>query len=288
MKSSAIFGILLGFIAIFGSFVWEGGSPATLFLLPAITIVIGGTLAAGLIGSSFDMFRKIPKLLYIAFSSKQLDWLKVLDQIIKFSFIARRNGILSLEEYINKLDNPFMKKIFMVMIDGIDNKNLINIAEYELQSITERHYNNIGLFTKLGGYSPTMGIIGTVMGLIATFASAGSDPNTLIKHIASAFIATLWGIFMANIVWLPIADKLKNLHEEEMRLNNLIINGISSIQMGDTPSVIILKLSAAFPSSKQEEISKRLKRIKEQEMNERSNTQENTESRAQVVGYKVG
>jgi chemotaxis protein MotA len=104
----------------------------------------------------------------------------------------------------------------------------------------------------MGGYSPTMGIIGTVMGLIATLAAAGGDPNDLIRSIASAFIATLWGVFMANIVWLPIADKLKNIHHEEHLFMDMIVEGVLAIQAGEIPSVIKAKLNSMLPSGEQE------------------------------------
>ncbi len=273
MKLTTIIGILLGFVAIIGSFLWEGGSLSILFMLPAITIVIGGTLAAGITGSSLKMVAKIPKLFYLTISYKEYDWIKILDSIIRLASLTRKQGLLSIEEAVSKLEHPFMKKMFLIMIDGVAQENLINVAEFELQSITERHNENILFFSKLGGYSPTMGIIGTVMGLIGTFSSTGGDPNELIHHIATAFIATLWGIFMANIVWLPIADKLKYMHEEEIKLNHFILNGILSIQVGDTPSITMMKLASAFPAKQQEEVMSRLKIIREQEAEE-SNTAE--------------
>ena len=270
MKSTTIIGILLGFVAILGSFLWEGGSLAILFMLPAITIVIGGTLAAGITGSSFSMVAKLPKLFILTVKYKDYNWLNILDSLIKLAAQTRKHGLLAIEDSVLKMEHPFMKKMFMIMIDGVDQENLANIAEFELQSIADRHNENILLFNKLGGYSPTMGIIGTVMGLIGTFMAPGGDPAELIHHIATAFIATLWGIFMANIVWLPIADKLKVMHEQEIRLNHFILNGIISIQMGDTPTITMIKLAAAFPASQQDEILKRLKRIREQEIEERA------------------
>lgn len=269
MKSTTIIGILLGFVAILGSFLWEGGSLAILFMLPAITIVIGGTLAAGITGSSFAMVAKLPELFILTVKHKDFNWLNILDTLLKLAGQTRKQGLLSIEDNVIRMEHPFMRKMFMIMIDGVDQENLTNIAEFELQSISDRHNENISFFNKLGGYSPTMGIIGTVMGLIGTFTATGGDPNELIRHIATAFIATLWGIFMANIVWLPIADKLKYMHEQEIKLNHFILNGIISIQIGDTPTVTMMKLAAAFPASQQGEILKRLKRIREQELEER-------------------
>ncbi|MGB9913072.1 MAG: motility protein A, partial [Candidatus Kapaibacteriota bacterium] len=118
--------------------------------------------------------------------------------------------------------------------------------------MNERHNINITLFQKLGGYSPTMGIIGTVMGLIATLASAGSDPTVLIKHIATAFIATMWGIILANLLWLPIGDKLRVLNLEEIELMQMILDGTLAIQLGEIPSVVRAKLLASLPLSEQE------------------------------------
>lgn len=289
MNLSTIFGILLGFVAILGSFFWEGGSPTTLFLLPAITIVIGGTLAAGITGSSMQMVKRIPQIIGITIFKKDDDWLKILDNIIKLASQSRKFGLLSIEDNVGKIENNFMRKMFQSVIDGVDNKNLLSIAEIEINSMTERHNENISFFTKLGGYSPTMGIIGTVMGLIGTFTSTGGDPNQLIHHIATAFIATLWGIFMANIVWLPLADKLRFLHDKEIRLNHFILIGISGIQTGDNPSMIMSKLSASFPASEQLQIVNRLKKIKEQELEDIRNAaaMANIENNEVIVGNEI-
>ena len=106
----------------------------------------------------------------------------------------------------------------------------------------------------MGGYSPTMGIIGTVMGLIVTLANAGGDPNDLIHHIASAFIATLGGIFMANLVWLPLADKLKTINSEENLIMEVTIEGVLSLQAGEIPAIVRAKLRSMLPTSEQGEI----------------------------------
>lgn len=257
MKSSTLFGILIGFLAIFGAFIWEGGTIDALFMLPAMTIVFGGTLAAGLAGSSFQTMAKLPILFKIAFFPKKYDAEKIIDKIADISAIARKNGILAIEAEIASIEHPFLKKLFQTCVDGVDPENLQKIAEAEMGYIADRHDVNIGLMIKLGGYSPTMGIIGTVMGLISTLAAAGSDPNVLIHHIASAFIATMWGIFMANIVWLPVGDKLKRIHDEEMQLCQVMLDGVSSVQLGEVPSVIRTRLVSFFPLPEQEKIIKK-------------------------------
>ena len=256
MRTSTLFGIILGFVAIFGAFIWEGGPLNALFMLPAMLIVFGGTLAAGIAGTSLDTVFKVPKLIKYAISPPNYDKIEIINQIVDFATIARKEGLLSIESKLGKIKHPFLKKLLTVCIDGADPETFQTIVHNELAYINERHNHNIQLFVKLGGYSPTMGIIGTVMGLIATLAAVGGDPNVLIQHIGTAFIATMWGIFMANIVWLPIGDKLKTLHDSEMQLFNMMIDGVHSVQVGETPTVIRNKLISIFPVTDQERIMK--------------------------------
>lgn len=224
---------------------------SSLFMLPAMLIVFGGTLAAALAGSSFSAMAKVPKLIWISFFPHKFDLEILIEQIVEFSMIARREGILAIEKKLKEIEHPFLEKLFKTCVDGADPETLQHIAESEIDYITQRHNANIDLFGKMGGYSPTMGIIGTVMGLISTLASAGEDPNALIHHIASAFIATMWGILMANIVWLPISDKLRTLHNDEMYINSVLITGVLGVMLRETPSVIRARLVSAFPMSEQ-------------------------------------
>ncbi len=259
MKLSTLVGIIVGLISIFGAYLWEGGTFDSLFMLPAMLIVFGGTLAAGLAGSSFRQVVLIPKLIVLAINPPGYDRLKIIDQIVNLATLARREGILAIENKLNDMQHPFMKKLFKICIDGADPDTLIKIVDSEIGFLSNRHNANIDFFIKLGGYSPTMGIIGTVMGLISTLASAGSDPNVLIHHIATAFIATMWGILMANVVWLPIGDKLKRIHKDEMEIISIMVDGVQSVQLGENPSVIRSKLLSAFPLPEQERISKSYK-----------------------------
>ncbi|MFN8361890.1 MAG: MotA/TolQ/ExbB proton channel family protein [Candidatus Kapaibacterium sp.] len=251
MKASTLIGITLGSLAIFGAFLLEGGTFDSLWVLPAMVIVFGGTLAATLAGSSFEQFKRIPRLIAIAFFPPKFEIQVIINQIVNFSAIARREGILGLERRKDEIKHPFLRKLLEVSIDGADPAALLATAETDMDFITERHLANISLFTKMGGYSPTMGIIGTVMGLISSLAAAGSEPTVLIHHIATAFIATMWGIFTANIIWLPIGDKLRTLHSEEMQLLQVITAGVHSVQLGETPAVVRAKLMSALPLSQQ-------------------------------------
>ncbi len=252
MRFSSGIALLVGFIAIFGAFVWESGSLESIFLGPALLIVVGGTLAAGLAGTSVEVMARLPKLIWIAIHPKTYNKIEIIDQMVDFSVFTRKEGLLALERRLDEVKHPYMRRLFLLLIDGTDPQTLQKMAETEVSFMTERHNVNILLFQKLGGYSPTMGIIGTVMGLIATLASAGSDPTVLIQHIATAFIATMWGIILANLLWLPIGDKLRVLHLEEIELMQLILEGTLAIQLGEIPSVVRSKLLATLPLSEQE------------------------------------
>jgi chemotaxis protein MotA len=237
-------GLALGLLSIFGSFVLEGGEVGALILLPAMVIVFGGTLAAALIGNSFGSIVQVAKEVWRALFPVQRDRATMIETLVRYSILSRKDGLLSLEKEMHQVPDPFMRKMLQFVIDGTDPAVLKSLAETEVRYTSERNLRHAGILTKMGGYSPTMGIIGTVMGLIATLAAAGSDPNELIRHIASAFIATLWGVFMANLVWLPLADKLKALAADEQLYQEMIVEGVLALQAGEIPSVIRAKLTS--------------------------------------------
>ena len=246
-------GLFLGVVAIFGSFMWEGGHVTALLLGPAMLIVFAGTFAAAMIGTSLKTFLRMGQMIFLALFPPQYQVKDAIGSLVRYSTIARKEGLLALEKELGGVENPFLKKMLRLAIDGTEPEVLHSLAEMEVLYVGERHAQSAGLFQKMGGFSPTMGIIGTVMGLIATLAAAGDDPNTLIRHIASAFVATLWGVFMANIVWLPIADKLKYIHHQEHLFMDVIVAGVLSIQAGEVPSIIRAKLTSMLPSAEQDD-----------------------------------
>jgi chemotaxis protein MotA len=253
LDKATVIGLSLGFAVIFGSFLWEGGHLAGLLLPPAMLIVFVGTFAAALIGTSMKTFLGMGKMVRLVLFPPEFAVRDAITTIVRFSTIARKDGLLALEKELGSIENKFMQKILRLAIDGTEPETLRLLAETEVNYVTERHAQSAALFQKMGGYSPTMGIIGTVMGLIATLAAPGGDPDELIRHMASAFVATLWGVFMANIVWLPIADKLKHIHNEEYFYMDMIVEGILAIQAGEVPSVIKAKLNSMLPATQQEE-----------------------------------
>lgn len=240
-------GLLVGLLSIFGSFMLEGGEVGALILLPAMLIVFGGTLATAMIGNSMKSVLGLVNSLRQALFPPARDTSSVIDTLVRYSVQSRKDGLLSLEKEMSHVPDPFLRKMLQFVIDGIDSEVLRSLAETEVQYTSERNIRDALIFTKMGGYSPTMGIIGTVMGLIATLAAAGDEPNELIRHIASAFIATLWGVFMANIVWLPLADKLRTIAANEQLYQEMIVEGVLALQAGEVPSVIRAKLNSMIP-----------------------------------------
>lgn len=254
MRMSTLIGILLGIASIIIAFFIEQGDFTKLILPAPMIIVIGGTLMAGLASTSWNTFRKMPTLINIAFFPPKYDKKAIILQMIEFSLITRKLGMLALESKMNSTRHPYVKKIFQVNIDGADVTSLEDLYSFELDSITHRHNENIALFHKLGGLSPTMGIIGTVMGLISTMGQVGGDgdPAKLIVSISVAFLATLWGIALANLVWIPIADKLQVIHNEEVNLLDLIFEGAKCVLNGESPLLISSKLASSYPLSEQD------------------------------------
>ncbi|MCL2039401.1 MAG: MotA/TolQ/ExbB proton channel family protein [Bacteroidetes bacterium] len=261
MRFSTLIGILLGLAAILGAFYMEGGSFSKLILPAPLLIVIGGTLMAGLASSSWKVFSKILILIGKCFFPPRLNKQKIALQIIEYSLLTRKFGMLTLEDKLVKAENLYLKKFFQIGLDGGDGETLTENYEMEVEGITMRHGENISLFNKLGGLSPTMGIIGTVLGLITTMGAAAenADADALIANIAVAFLATLWGIALANVVWIPIADKLQTIHNDEMDVLTMIYNGAKSVFTGDSPLVVISKLSSSYPLSEQAQFQRTAK-----------------------------
>ena len=254
LKYGAFIGFGFGIFSIFGAFLIEGGSFRALFLIPPLIIVFGGTFSAVIIGFGLEKFIDALSVIKLAYWPQRYNLIKLINNFIEFSIISRREGLLTIEKYIDRMDYTFPKKLIRYAVDGTDPQALENLAYLEMKSMEERHFSNIQVFSKMGGYAPTMGIIGTVMGLIMTLASAGENPNVLIHNIASAFIATLWGIVSANILWFPIGDKLKKCHSDEKYMMEISLEGILALQNGEVPSIIKARLISMLPQKEQSKL----------------------------------
>jgi chemotaxis protein MotA len=252
-KFGSTFGLLLGVFSIFGAFFLEGGSFQALFIVSSLIIVFGGTFAAIIMGFGLDKFATIPQLIKLAYIPKTYDVNKIISTFVEISIKARKEGLLAVEKDLKKFDDLFPRKMTKFVLDGTDADSIQLLASLEMKAMQDRHFSNMFIFTKMGGYAPTMGIIGTVMGLIMTLANAGTDPNHLIKNIATAFIATLWGVFSANLIWLPIGDRLKRCHLEEKHMMEVSLEAVLTLQSGEIPSIMKARLIGMLPQKDQRE-----------------------------------
>jgi len=252
MDFATIGGLVIGVGAIAVAYVLEGGHLGAVTQAPAMLLVIGGTIGAATISTSFRTIRQVPQFLRIAFFGKAPDHMGTIHYLVRLAEKARREGVLGLEADLKYIESPFFRKAVQLVIDGTEATVIRQILETEVNYIAERHKAGIGLFKALGGFSPTLGIIGTVLGLIHTLSNT-QDASRMATAIAGAFIATLWGIAMANLCYLPIGDKLRLRHDEEAANLELIIEGVIAIQSGDNPRIVKTRLlSFIDPKVRQE------------------------------------
>jgi chemotaxis protein MotA len=248
LDKSTLPGLLLGFGALLISVILEGGNPAALLNVPAAVLVFGGTFGAAMMSFPFHTVIALPKYFLAAFLDKPLDPKALVETFAKLSDKARREGLLALEQEAGTLD-PFGRKGVQLVVDGRDSSDVREVLEAEIGAMERRHKTGYGLMEAMGGYAPTMGIIGTVMGLVNVLQKL-EDPSELGHSIAVAFIATLYGVGSANVLWLPLAGKLKHKSAEEVWVRELMIEGILTVQAGDNPRVVREKLEAQLPPSK--------------------------------------
>ncbi|MFZ5808644.1 MAG: flagellar motor protein [Chloroflexota bacterium] len=252
MDLATILGLVLGMIIITVVMIMDGGSPAELFHHPqAILLTVGGAFVATLISYPMKSLGLIPMWFKNAFMGHKSNPTESIDLLAKMADKARREGLLALEDEAKKIKDEFLKKGVQMVVDGVDPSQVRAIMEIEIHHMQERHAQGINFFSAAGGYGPTMGIIGTVMGLISVLQKL-DDPGSLGKSIAAAFLATLWGILSANIFWLPISGKLRANSEEEAAYRHMILEGILSLQAGENPRIVKEKLSAFLPPKERE------------------------------------
>lgn len=236
-----ILGLIIGVSAILIGQQLEGGKLSTLINGPAALIVIGGTVGAVMLQSPIAVFIRSIKMLGWTISTPQFDTEAVIQKIIKWSNIARREGLLGLENLEDQEQDPFSKKGLQLLIDGSEPETIRKIMEVDIHTRESFDIQAARVFESMGGYSPTIGIIGAVLGLIQVMGNL-SDPSKLGGGIAVAFVATIYGVALANLVLLPIANKLKSIVITDAHYSEMIVEGLVSIAEGENPRNIETKL----------------------------------------------
>ena len=255
MDIATVLGLRVGIGSVLVSFIMEGGHLSALIQVPAMILVIFGTFGAATVTTSVKQLVNLPNLMEVAFFEKKMDSRQLIDLLFDLSQKARKNGLLSLEKDLDAIQEPFLRKAIQLAIDGFETNKIREILEIEMAYIEERHKAGANFFLKLGGFSPTLGIMGTVLGLIHALGNMESSSN-MASAIASAFIATLWGVAMANLIYLPLSDKLKHKHQDEALYLEIITEGAISLAMGDNPRVIRMKLVSFLLPDKRAEVAR--------------------------------
>jgi chemotaxis protein MotA len=246
VKAATAIGIAVACIGILGAAMMDGTSPAAFLNMPAIILVFAGTFGATMAAVGMDNAKKIPALYKIAFGGAEHHLAARVSELVALAEKARRDGLLALESDLEEIDDPFTRKGLQLVVDGTDPDLVRDILEVEIDAMAARHKEGVETFKTAGGFAPTMGIIGTVMGLVHVLENL-SAPDTLGPAISGAFIATLMGVGAANVVFLPVAGRLKGLSHAEINERTLMLEGILSIQAGDNPRVVAEKLMSLVP-----------------------------------------
>lgn len=248
MDPATIIGVVVAFIAIFVSMIMEGGNPAAMFLVPPLILVFVGTIGAGIAGGLMSDAKNAVGGLKIAFTAKAVKADDTVDVCVKLAERARREGLLALESAVKEVDDEFLREGLQSAIDGADPEELSEILHGRIDTKRAADKQVARFYENLGGYAPTVGIIGTVLGLIHVLENL-SQPDKLGELIAGAFVATLWGVLSANVLWLPIASRLKRVSEVECHQMELVVEGVLAIQSGTSPRVVAQRLQSFLPPS---------------------------------------
>lgn len=234
----------IGFFAGIGFIVWGimlSGSLGTFMDTASIFIVLGGTIAATLISFPLKNVLNTFKVVKNVFTEKDSKADELIKEIIDLANIARKEGLLALEEAVNNTENTFLKKGIMLIVDGTDPELVRNILETELIFTEERHGEGQGIFETMGTFAPAFGMIGTLIGLINMLKEL-EDPSTVGPNMSVALITTFYGAVLANLIFLPVANKLKGRSKKELAKKEMMVEGLLSIQAGENPRIIEEKL----------------------------------------------
>jgi chemotaxis protein MotA len=239
-------GIIIAFVGVLGAMVLEGGNPAELVTAPApLILVFLGTFGAAIAGLQMSDVGTSFKSAIKAMKGGKSDPAGIVDELVSFADTARREGLLALEEKVKAVEDDFLKRALEQVIDGSDPEAVEDTLYAELDAMKKRHSVGQKFWNDCGGFAPTIGIIGTVIGLMHVMTQL-EHPEKLGPLISGAFLATLWGVLTANVMWLPIANKLKRATAVEVAFKELIIQGVLSIQAGASPRALGDRLKSSL------------------------------------------
>ena len=246
MDIATLAGIAFAFVCIVVGLFMEGGNLAALIEPSAAIIVIGGTFGAAMASNTLKDALGLPNVIRIALMGKPHKSDGAIAKLVEFAEIARRDGLLGLEQQAKQCEDPFMKRGLQMAVDGTDPEEIQAMLWSDIGAMKARHKSGAKFLSDMAGFGPTLGIIGTVIGLVHLLENL-DDPATAGPAIAVAFIATLYGVLTANLLFMPMANKLKALSSEEVHHRQLVLDGILAIQAGSSPRLVRERLVAYLP-----------------------------------------
>ena len=241
MDSISLIGLILGLAAILVGQALEGGHLSSLFQPTAFLIVIGGTLGAVMLQSPLQIFKEGMRMVRWVFQPPAVTHAALIEQVVGWSHVARKEGLLALEAQVAGLPDPFIRKGIQLLVDGVEPERLREVLEVEISTWEGQMKQAARIWEGAGGYAPTIGILGAVMGLIHVMENL-SDPAKLGSGIAVAFVATIYGVGSANLVFLPIAKKLLAHIGRLVSMREMLVDGLVGIANGDNPRIIESRL----------------------------------------------
>ena len=248
MELSTLLGIVLAIAFLIIGIFWGGGQIGQFIDPASVMITFGGALAGLMAAFSMKDFLSIPKLIGVSLKKKSFDAVGGITTIVGLANTARKEGMLALEEQIKGLDDEFLQKGIMLVVDGTDPELVKNIMEAEISSIENRHKKGVSIMDMLGAFGPAFGMLGTLIGLIIMLGDL-DDPSTLGAGMSAALITTFYGSFLANVIAIPVASKLKTVSGQEILYKEILLEGLLSIQAGENPRIIEEKLYSFLPRS---------------------------------------
>ena len=255
MDIATVIGLVAGNVLLLLT-IMMGSSIATFISIPSVFVTIGGSVSALFIHFPMEKVKNATSVAQKAFFHKSQDPAEIIAQILEFSAIARREGVLALEEKMENVEDQFIKKGIQMVVDGSAPEVTREILEIDMSFLEDRHKDGKEFFDALGAYAPAFGMIGTLIGLVQMLQNM-EDPSSIGAGMAVALLTTLYGAVVANLVALPIAGKLKVRSNEEMLLRNIVIEGVQSIQLGESPRVVEDKLKVFLPPKTRSAIGKK-------------------------------
>lgn len=256
MDPITIAGLLLALLSMVAASFMAGINPVGIFLADpgSIVMVVGGTIGTTMASGTMKQALASPKVLIKGITGGgSLDVAAAIKQLVDFADVARREGLLALESEVEKIEDPFFKRGLELAVDGTDPGDLREMLELDLERMGMRHREGASFFSTAAGMGPAMGMVGTVIGLVDMLGKL-DDPSSLGPSMAVAFLTTLWGAFIANYFFAPLAARLKALAADEMAGKEMILEGILSIQAGSNPRAVAGKLVSFLPPSAREEV----------------------------------